>query len=451
MKGRKPKPTAIKKQDGTADPWRNRIVGQGDEAPDQLLANPSNWRIHPTAQREALAAVLDDVGWVQRVIVNRTTQHVVDGHLRVALALSRDEPTIPVNYVELDEREEALVLAALDPIAAMAATDKDKLRELLEQAQVTDEALRDQLNDVAGIKAALKEGKTDPDAMPDKRPTEIKRGDLFALGDHRLLCGDSTNADDVALLMDGKHAELLFTSPPYCDSRDYGTEQNHDTLHLASFINRWSKYVNLMAINLGIVRVQHKVVPYWDVYLNAAADADMILVAWNVWDRGRPWTLGQHMALFGLEHEFIFVLSNGKPKQLTKTVPTKGGLTTHINRRADGSFENPYSDDSSRVKSNTHRTLGSVVRDIGPAHLESEKGLTNEHSARFPVALVSLYIEAVAPSIIVEPFAGSGTTLIAAEQLGRRCYAIEIEPTYCQVTIDRWEAFTGEKAKKVQP
>lgn len=137
-------------QPAAPDPWRNRIVGQGDEAPDQLLANPSNWRVHPMAQREALAAVLDQVGWVQRVIVNKTTQHVVDGHLRVALALSRDEPTIPVNYVELDVREESLVLAALDPIAAMATTDKDKLRELLEQAQITDEAIRKAFGTVKG-------------------------------------------------------------------------------------------------------------------------------------------------------------------------------------------------------------------------------------------------------------------------------------------------------------
>ena len=203
-------------QPAAPDPWRNRIVGQGDEAPDQLLANPSNWRVHPMAQREALAAVLDEVGWVQRVIVNKTTQHVVDGHLRVALALSRDEPTIPVNYVELDVREESLVLAALDPIAAMATTDKDKLRELLEQAQVTDDQLRAAISDAAGLQPEPAEGKTDPDAVPDERATDIQRGDLFALGDHRLLCGDSRNADDVARVMDGAKLDMLLTDPPYC-------------------------------------------------------------------------------------------------------------------------------------------------------------------------------------------------------------------------------------------
>ena len=75
--------------------WRNRIVGTGDEAPDQLLANPANWRIHPKAQQAALVGALDTVGWVQQVLVNRRSGFVVDGHARVARALRRGEPTVP--------------------------------------------------------------------------------------------------------------------------------------------------------------------------------------------------------------------------------------------------------------------------------------------------------------------------------------------------------------------
>ena len=75
--------------------WRNRITGSGEEAPDQLLVNPANWRIHPKAQQNALAGALDAVGWVQQVLVNRRTGFVVDGHARVGLALSRGEPTVP--------------------------------------------------------------------------------------------------------------------------------------------------------------------------------------------------------------------------------------------------------------------------------------------------------------------------------------------------------------------
>jgi hypothetical protein len=111
--------------------WENRIVGEGEEAPEQLLANPANWRIHTHEQEQALATVLNKVGWVQRVIVNRTTGHVVDGHLRVAMAISKGEASVPVLYVELSADEETLVLATLDPIGAMAGTDGDKLTALL--------------------------------------------------------------------------------------------------------------------------------------------------------------------------------------------------------------------------------------------------------------------------------------------------------------------------------
>ena len=117
-------------------PWRTRIIGHGEEAPDQLLANPRNWRIHPKAQQDALAGVLDEVGWVQEVIVNQQTGFVVDGHLRVAMAISRGEPSVPVVYVDLSAEEEALILATLDPLAGMAVAAKDALADLLKDVAV---------------------------------------------------------------------------------------------------------------------------------------------------------------------------------------------------------------------------------------------------------------------------------------------------------------------------
>ncbi len=110
----------------------------GEEAPDQLLANPANWRIHPKTQQDALAGALDAVGWVQQVLVNKRTGFVVDGHARVALAISRGEPTVPVLYVDLAPDEEALVLATLDPIGAMAGRDDEKLKALLADVTVDD-------------------------------------------------------------------------------------------------------------------------------------------------------------------------------------------------------------------------------------------------------------------------------------------------------------------------
>jgi hypothetical protein len=128
--------------------WRNRICGHGMEAPDQLLANPQNWRVHPQFQQDNLQAVLDRVGWVQQVLVNQRTGHMVDGHLRVMLAMKNNEPTLPVTYVDLDEEEEALILATLDPISSLAVTDAGILRDLVADIQLEDGPLKLLLDDL---------------------------------------------------------------------------------------------------------------------------------------------------------------------------------------------------------------------------------------------------------------------------------------------------------------
>lgn len=129
--------------------WRSRIVGEGEVAPGELAAHPGNWRRHPAHQRAALSGVLGEVGWVQRVIVNRTTGRIVDGHARVALAVERAEATVPVVYVDLSEAEEALVLASFDPIGALAGANVGALEALLREVSTGDEALRAVLSDVA--------------------------------------------------------------------------------------------------------------------------------------------------------------------------------------------------------------------------------------------------------------------------------------------------------------
>jgi ParB-like chromosome segregation protein Spo0J len=115
-----------------SQPWRNQIVGSGEEDPEQMLAHPRNWRLHPQYQQDALAEILDKVGFVKPVIVNRSTGHVLDGHLRVTLAMRREEPLIPVSYVELSEAEEELVLATIDPLAELAIVDEERLQALVD-------------------------------------------------------------------------------------------------------------------------------------------------------------------------------------------------------------------------------------------------------------------------------------------------------------------------------
>ena len=140
--------------------WRNRIVGYDVKPASWFIANEHNWRIHPKDQQEGMRGALDSVGWVQDVIVNLRTseewgadqnvQTLVDGHLRVTLALRAGEDTpVPVKFVDLSPSEEAQVLATLDPIAAMAATDKDKLDELMRAVQSDDERVQTMLAEMA--------------------------------------------------------------------------------------------------------------------------------------------------------------------------------------------------------------------------------------------------------------------------------------------------------------
>lgn len=129
--------------------WRNRIVGYGDVDPKTLVPNPANYRRHPKRQADATTGSLNELGWVQDVLVNRTSGRIVDGHLRVELALQHGAQTVPVKYVELNEAEERLALATLDPLTYMAETDATALEALLQQVNTGDAALQEMLAGLA--------------------------------------------------------------------------------------------------------------------------------------------------------------------------------------------------------------------------------------------------------------------------------------------------------------
>ena len=138
----------VTRRNASVSPWGNRIIGTASVPASQLLANEKNFRIHPQPQQDVLAAVLNEIGFVQSVIVNKRTskawgrdrgvETVLDGHLRISLAISRsDDFEVPVSYVDLLPEEEAAIMASFDPIGAMATTDREKLDALV--AELPDE------------------------------------------------------------------------------------------------------------------------------------------------------------------------------------------------------------------------------------------------------------------------------------------------------------------------
>jgi hypothetical protein len=157
---------AAGEQIAAASPWRNRIVDQGVVAPGKLLKNPKNWRLHPKHQEQGLAAVLDEVGWVQRIVVNKRTGFVVDGHLRAKLAIARGEKEIPVSYVDLSDREETIVLATLDPLAALAGHDDAALKKILKTAQGKSDPVDELLGQISLDAGFFKDKPSEPKESP---------------------------------------------------------------------------------------------------------------------------------------------------------------------------------------------------------------------------------------------------------------------------------------------
>lgn len=187
--------------------WPNRIVDRDEHVdPSTLIANPDNWRTHPRTQEEALGGVLDDVGWVQPIIVNRNTGNVIDGHLRVSMALARGS-TVPVVYVDLTEDEEKVILASLDPIAGMAQTDDVALRELVESINTESQAVQKLVRDLAGLEEAL----------PSSNDDEPLPGSGVKTPSQRQIDNTAAKRETVFEERDGeRHGQLVDLTCPSC-------------------------------------------------------------------------------------------------------------------------------------------------------------------------------------------------------------------------------------------
>jgi DNA modification methylase len=405
----------------TAVPWRSRIVGHDSVPPRELVPNPENWRSHPQAQRDALGGALEDVGWVTEVIVNRATGHLVDGHLRLDIALSRNEPLVPVTYVELTEDEERLVLATLDPLAAMADAEIIPLGELLAQLDPNNAALRgllDNLADQYGLNEP-KVGLTDPDDVPPLgEGTHIRRGDLFALGDHRLMCGDATEAGDVGRLMDGATPALMITDPPY------GVE--YDAM--------WRQGVHASPNRRGGAVSNDDRSDWTEAWRLSPSD---VVYMWHGGMHAATTAASLEASGYAIRAQIIWVKSAfvfGRGAYHWRHEPCWYAVRDGANAAWGGS----RSEDT--------------VWEIDHLHFKSAETVADEwtdHSTQKPVECMARPLRNHAGDVY-DPFLGSGTTIIAAEQLGRRCYAMDIDPRYVAVAIERWEKFTGRTSERLE-
>jgi DNA modification methylase len=278
----------------------------------------------------------------------------------------------------------------------------------------------------------------------------VESGQLWQLGEHRLICGDCTDKAVVERVMGGEVAELLFTSPPYADMRTYEGDKDLSIEKLIEFIPAFRDFVNYQVINLGLKRDCGEVIQYWDLYIAKAKNSGYKFLSWNVWNREHATTIGLQSAFFPIFHEWIFVFGVDT-KEINKTQPKSEASYERqkyakpgTRRRKDGVLIPGDRGDTSSdfVKIGTVTTL-KVANTIG----------NSLHPAMFPVELPEEYIKAMTidSDIVCEPFSGSGTTLIACERLGRKCRAVEISPAYVAVAIQRWVDVTGKEPVLIDP
>jgi len=408
-----------------SNPFANRIVGYVVKPASELTANPLNYRKHPAKQRAAVQASLRELGWIAAVIENVRTGLLVDGHERVMQALAKNE-SVPVLQVDLSPEEEALALATFDPITYMAETDAAALDALLRQVNTGEESLQALLAEMAD-NAGLDYGKTEPveDVEPQiDRAEELRQkwgvepGQLWQLGDHRLICGDCTDKAVVERVMGGEKAALCFTDPPYNVDVAGGSHNPRDTKNYRSG-NTLSndKMTPREFYNFLLLAFQSTVAALADGasfyvcfsdsevknFVNAFQDAGVYYSQMVIWKK----------------QQLVFGRKDYHSKHEPILYGWKLGAAHYF------------------VDDRTQDTVWEIDRPM-----RSDK----EHPTQKPVDLYAKSItnSSASGAIVYEPFSGSGTALIACEQLGRRCRAVEISPGYVAVALERWATATGK-------
>jgi DNA modification methylase len=326
-------------------------------------------------------------------------------------------------------------------------------------------------------------GLTDPDEVPEVPAVPIaQRGEVWQLGRHRLVCGDCRDPAIVARLVDGIKINLAFTSPPYAEQRDYDGTSGFQPIRPDAYVDWFAP----VAANVA----QHLVVDgSWFINIkpsSAGLDTDLYVMdlvlahvrewGWHFatefcWERGGvPKSVTQRFKN-QFEPIYQFVLGRWKMRpdavrHESENVPRPGGkgvgdTSWANNQGGNGEFfgaAKKRRNGTSQLMSDVQGQNAAPGEYIGPGlaypgnRLPTFTGSHDAtgHTAAFPVGLPKFFCDAFtdADDVVFDPFLGSGSTIIAAEQTKRSGLGCEISPAYCDVTIERWQNFTGEKARR---
>ena len=379
-----------------------------------LIPYPRNARTHSEEQIAEIAASIREFGWTNPVLVDGDNG-IIAGHGRVLAARKLGMTTVPViELAGMSEAEKRAYVIADNKLALNAGWDRETLSvELADlDAQGFDLSLTGFGGDeLAGLLNLGNTGLTDPDEIPEVPDEPVTRlGELWVLGKHRLVCGDSTNPGDVARVLAGIRPHLLVSDPPYGVNYDPGWRRRLPSVqegHLATgavLNDDRADWREAWALFPGdVVYVWHAALHSAEVFESLEA-AGFGIRTQIIWDKTRL-VIGR--GDYHWQHEPCWYA-------------VRKGRTGHWEGGRN------------------QTTIWQIP------HRKSASG----HSTEKPVECMKRPIEnnSSPGQAVYEPFSGSGTTIIAAEITGRSCHAIELNPAYVDVAVRRWQAFTGERA-----
>jgi site-specific DNA-methyltransferase (adenine-specific) len=395
---------------------------------------------------QAIKKSLEAHGQYRPLVVNRRTSEVLAGNHTLAAAIELGWTEIAATFVDVDDEQAARIVLVDNRTADLAGYDDAQLAELLASLDGLDgtgwrpielDRLLDQLQ-------IASEGDAGRDTEPGPAPAEpvTRPGDVWRLGNHRVGCGDCTLERDVDRLLTDVTVEMVWTDPPYgVDYHDsQGRGLTNDETNERRLYELLRPSLTLAADRTrpgGAIYMAHSDVAYThggSVFRRALIDGGWRLRQVLIWVKN------------------AFVLS--RQDYHWQHEPILYGWKPGAAHRWNGSAaEATVIDDDVDVAKLTRRELVALVRQLQNGRattvIREDRPLRADlHPTMKPVALVARCVanSSRRGEIIYEPFAGSGTTLIAAENLGRVCYALEFEAGYCDVIVDRWERHTGRKA-----